>query len=107
MDKRRFLQHIIHTLEDNQEALPGSVLDNLSAIKQHLSGMNDDQLEVQTNMVVPSPDGETYDPGSINGLLEEIYSELDDITDHTDNEDLIMVRNELRGFLDVPERYFP
>jgi transcription elongation factor len=107
VDKREFIQHVIETLGQNQQVIRGSILDKLNSIEAKLDSMNDEELDLKTNMVVTQPDGGTYDPESLISLLEEVYDELEAESEGTNNKEIATILNELKGYLDIPERYFP
>lgn len=107
MDKRKFIQHVIQTLEQNRQVIPDSLLDKLNSIETKLASLNDEELDLKTDLVVTQPDGVTYDPNSLNSLLEEVYSELEAVSHRTDNREILSIVNELQGYLDIPERFFP
>jgi transcription elongation factor len=107
VDKREFIQHVIETLGQNRQVIPGSILDKLDRVEAKLASLNDEELDLKTDMVVTQPDGVTYNPKSLNSLLEEIYGELEAVSERTDNQEIASILNELKGYLDIPERYFP
>jgi uncharacterized protein (DUF2344 family) len=107
VDKRQFILQAIKTVEQTIDSLPESLNSKFNSIKQQLSSMSDEEMELQTNMVVSSTEGESYNPEHPIALLEESYSELEEIAKQTHNHQLLSVLNQFRGFLDIPERYFP
>lgn len=110
MNKKTYLLGIIDEFEQLAGELPGHLRQLFQEIREKLAPMSEQELEERYNMTVTGTAGEQQpDPRHPLYLLAEAYSEMEKIakTDRPDHDQLASVLRRLRGYLDVPDRYFP
>lgn len=111
MEKKNYILQMIDTFEQSANPLPRELQQKFDSIREQLGTMTPGEFVLKQNLVVTTPADEAeYHPNQVMYLLEEAYSHMEDVAKKTAQDGdrtLLTVVQQMRGFLDVPERYFP
>jgi hypothetical protein len=110
MSKKQYIMSIIEKFQQYAGREPDRLHTLLQQIQNRLASIPEETLENKFNMVVSSTaDQQRASSENLFYLLQEAYSEMERIakSSKSDNQQLLSAVNQLRGFLEVPDRYFP
>ncbi|WP_134699416.1 hypothetical protein [Ammoniphilus sp. YIM 78166] len=104
-----YLVGVISQFENGGQPLPDHLKAKLHQIKSNIDTMTQDQFDLLSNGAVRvSPAIESNVEQNPLSDLREVYSELETMAlSNRENSDLHRAITQLRGILDMPDRYYP
>ncbi|MFD1738926.1 hypothetical protein ACFSCX_20650 [Bacillus salitolerans] len=108
MNKKEMLLHMINRFTEHATTAPRELLEELHQIKRNLDQLSNEAIEMLDGPTTIPAGDRKYDADNPLHLLYHTYGDMEKFayTGEKD-EDLYHVIQQMRGFFDIPDRYFP
>ncbi|GAA4710231.1 hypothetical protein [Brevibacillus fulvus] len=112
MSKKQYLLSALQLFAQHADQMPPAVERKLQHAMQVIEAQTEASFADQYNMVVTqTADRQPLQEDHPLYLLQDLYSELEEVAkSHPDTKrqnELLSAVNRLRGFLEIPDRYYP
>lgn len=108
MEKKEMMLHIINVFTEHAQNAPEELLNKLNQVKYDLNQLTNEQIELLDGPSTVVAAEKPYDPTNPLEVLFDAYGEMEKFAYSGEkNQDLYSVIQQMRGFFDIPDRYYP
>jgi hypothetical protein len=108
LNKKEKILAMIQRFQEYAEQAPSELMSELESIRAKLESLSNEEIEMLDGPSTTPAGEKEYNPANPVMRLAAAYSDMEKFAYTGDeNEELYHVIQQMRGFYDIPDRYYP